>query len=515
MANTTLTQWSTTVPFAGAPLPWVPPLDAERINSYLVYESVYWNVPEAFKIIQRGTDAKPIYIPAAKQVIETMHRYLAPGLSIACDPLLGTPEQQAASLAYFAPFARRERFFSKFSSNKRYGLIRGDWMFHITGDELLEEGSRVSIEAIDPAEYFPIYGEDQITIIGVHLVALMVDEEDNEVMYRQTYRKVTGLGGPSPITVEEAFFEVDEWGGPGMDEKQISVVRPPTLLPDDITHIPIYHIANLEEPGSSYGSSELRGIERIFSAINQSISDEELELVLNGLGVYVTDAGSPIDEDTGEPIPWNLGPAKVVELPDGKTFIRVSGTTTVAPHQDHLKYLHGQLDASTGMNDVTAGRADVTTAESGIALLIRLAPLFARADEKELIITDVMTQMLWDLKSFFAAYEGQNFDAIAWVPKYGDRLPINRDKRFDQLIQIAALDPPIVSGAWLRSELRKIGFEISEDDATMLAAILAEREALGKAAAASDPFAVRAGTELGAGDVAGNGVPALNGASGA
>lgn len=482
MATGDLTQWSTSVPFGTTSASWIPDLDQERINSYAVYESIYWNVPEAFKVVQRGSDTKPIYIPAARQVVETMHRYLAPKLSIVCDQLLGTTAQQAESLAFFEAFARRERLYSKFSSNKRYGLIRGDWLFHITGDETRDEGSRVSFEAIDPAEYFPIYADDQITIIGVHLVALMVDEAGDEVIYRQTYRKTNALlnppiiGGPSPITVEEAFFEVDAWGGPNMEEKSIAVIRPATELPPDIVHIPIYHIPNLEEPGSIYGSSELRGIERILIAINQSISDEELELVLNGLGVYVTDAGSPVDEDTGEPIPWNLGPTKVVELPDGKKFERVSGTTSVQPHQEHLNYLHSQLDQSTGMNDITAGRADVKTAESGIALLIRLAPLFARADEKELIITDVLVQMLFDLKSFFAAYEGQNFDAIAWLPKYGDRLPIDLNKRFEQIMVLASMDPPVVSSAWIRKELRKIGWEITESDDAMLKAIIAERD---------------------------------------
>lgn len=505
MAND-LTQWSTSVPFASAQLSWVPPLDQERINSYAVYESIYWNVPEAFKIVQRGSDSKPIYIPAARQVIETMHRYLAPKLSIVCDQLLGSTTEQAEALAYFEAFSRRERFLSKFSSNKRYGLIRGDWLFHIVGDELREEGARVSIETIDPAEYFPIYADDQITIIGAHLIALMVDENGDEVMYRQTYRKTNALlnppiiGGPSPITVEESFFEVDAWGGPDMEEKSIAVIRPLTELPPDITHIPIYHIPNLEEPGSVYGSSELRGIERVLVAINQSISDEEIELVLNGLGVYVTDAGSPEDEDTGEPIPWNLGPAKVVELPEGKTFIRVSGTTTVEPHQAHLSYLHSQLDQSTGMNDITAGRADVATAESGIALLIRLAPLFARADEKELIITDVMTQMLFDLKSFFAAYEGQNFDNIAFLPKYGDRLPLDANKRFEQIMTLAAMDPPVVSSAWIRKELRKIGWEITESDQAMMKAIMSEREQI---ATSVDVFGAQQAAVLAAAGAAG------------
>ena len=495
---TELTQWSTIAPFGAKPVSWVPGEDQERINSYTIYESIYWNVPDSFKIVQRGSDSKPIYIPAARQIIETMHRYLCPGFDIGCDPFLGTPEQRAEAVAVLQPFMRRERVKSKVSTNKRYGLIRGDAIFHITADETLEEGARISLEIIDPASYFPIYHEDGLTIIGVHLVNPMEDDEGNQVILRQTYRKVTGLGGPSPITVEEAFYEVDKWGGPDMEEVSIRVVRPPEQLPDLIQHIPVYRVPNTEEPGAVFGSSELRGIERVLTAINQSISDEELELVLNGLGVYATDAGAPIDEDTGDPIPWNLGPAKVVELPEGKQFKRVSGTTSVEPHQSHLKYLHDQLDTTMGMSDVSKGTADVNTAESGIALEIRLAPIFARADEKQLIWVDVITQMLFDLKQWFIAFESINIGDCVWVPTFGDRLPPNKAAKVKEILAIAAVTPPIVSRAWVRKELAKLGYEFGDTDDAMLAEIIAELQAY--AQVESDVTGSRIDSELNNGD---------------
>lgn len=489
-----LTQWSTTVPFAAGAVSWCPPEDRERLSSYTVYETIYWNVPEAFAIVQRGSDSQPIYIPCARQIVETMQRYLAAGLNIVCDSAMGSTTDQKDSLAWFTAFARREAFFSKFSSNKRYGLIRGDWLFHITADATKPEGTRVSIESIDPAEFFPIYAEDEITVVGCHLVALMVDDKGNQEMYRQTYRKT-----PAGVTVEEAMFQVDAWGGPEMEEKRISIVRAVELLPAEVTALPIYHIRNIEEPGSIYGSSELRGIERLFTAINQSISDEELELALNGLGVYVTDAGSPISDTTGEPIPWDIGPAKVVEVPEGKTFVRVKGTDSVTPHQDHLKYLHQQLDNTMGMSAVAKGSADVNTAQSGIALMIELAPLFARADEKELIITDILTQMLWDLKSWFLAYEPAFiWDTVQWLPAYGERLPLDKDNRFKQLMTLASADPPIVSMAWIRKELRKLGFEITESDQKMMDDIAAERKNM---ASVVDPFGMQQQLALATGGV--------------
>lgn len=490
---TDLTQWSTITPYVGAYPDWAGAENRMRLASYQVYESMYWNIPESFKLIQRGQDSKPIYIPAARQIIETMQRYLAPGFHIIADPLYGTAAQQQAAMQVLTPFLRRERFYSKFTANKRYGLIRGDWLFRVYGDAELPEGSRLSVEALDPGSYFPIYADDEVTIIGCHLVDFVEGEDGRLKVFRQTYRKESGAAGPSRITYESAIFETDAWGGPdGMAENRLATVDS-EVLDERITAIPVYHIPNAEEPGTPWGSSEIRGMERMLAAINQSISDEELELVLNGLGVYTTDAGAPINEATGEPEPWNLGPARVVELPDGKTFTRVTGTTTVAPHQEHLAYLHDQLDLSTGQGSAAKGKVDVEVAESGISLALQMAPVFARAEEKELIITDKMTQMLYDLRAWFEVYEGQSVGDAIWVPAYGPRLPMNRSERFDEIMTM--YKSKLVSAVWARAELSKIGYEFPED---IQDNILEELVALTQIAVDAD--AARLDRELGTGD---------------
>lgn len=478
-------QWSTARPFLGAAPAWAPAEDQARIGAYSFYEQAYWNVPEAFKLVQRGKDTKPIYVPSAKVIVETMHRYLAPGMRIIPDPELGSDSEKAAALLAWKLFSRRERLGSRFSSNKRYGLIRGDWLWHLTGDPERDAGARISMMPLDPGSVFKITMEDDVdTVIGYHIVDTIMVGSDPAIQ-RQTYRKVTERGGPSPITVEEAIFKVDAWGGPDMDEKTIQVLRPPELLPDPIDSLPIYHMRNFQEPLAEWGSSEIRGLERLIAAINQSISDEELELVLNGLGVYATDAGSPVDAD-GNPTSWNLGPAKVVELPAGKTFDRVDGTKTVTPHQDHLKYLHEQLDLGAGTPPIAKGKVDVQVAESGIARLMELAPIFSRAEEKEQDITDVMTNLLFDLKKWWQAFdEGPEFnlsDNVALIPSYGARIPDNPKQKFDEIMKMGDSNTPLVSAAWQRKELAKLGYEFG-DDTEMLAEILQEKQALAQIAA--------------------------------
>lgn len=495
-----LDQWSTARPFLSAAMTpqWAGPYDKDRIAAYAFYEQVYWNVPDAFKLIQRGSDTKPIYIPTAMTLIETMHRYLAPGIRIVPDPELGSSSEQAAAALVWKAFSRRERMGSKFQSNKRFGLIRGDWAWHLTADAERAEGSRISLHPLDPGSIFKITMPDDVdTVIGYHVVDTIMEGSDAAI-YRLTYRKETEMGGPSPIIVSEDVFEIDKWGGPDMEETRIRSIRAEERLPDPIDDLPIYHMRNFSEPGSEWGSSELRGFERIISAINQSISDEELELVLNGLGVYVTDAGAPIDSD-GQPTTWNLGPAKVVELPPGKTFKRESGTSSVAPHQDHLKYLHEQLDLGSGTPAIAKGRiADVQVAESGIALALELAPIFARAEEKEQEITDVMSNLTFNFRKFCDAYEGGEFtfsENVVLIPQYGDRIPTNRKQRFEEVLKL--VDSKVVSAAWGRRELTKIGF-VFEDDTTLLGEIIQEQAALAQIEA--DVTGSRMDSELGAGD---------------
>lgn len=482
------TQFSTAVPLISAYPNWIgDKLEQQRIAAYMLYEQLYWNAPEAYKLVARGKEDKPIYIPSAMTIVETMQRYLAPDLSIILDPAFGQPSEQELATQVITDFLRRERFISKFNSNKRYGIIRGDWIFYLQADPNRAPGSRVSIFAIDPASYFPIYQEDNLdVIIGAHVVDTF-EENGKTLIKRETWRKATGLGGPSPITYESAVFKIDEWGGPGLEEKAPQkVLQAKITLPSPIDDLPFYHIRHFDEPGTPWGSSELRGIERLLGAINQAISDEDLTLAMEGLGVYATTAGTPQDED-GNDAPWNLGPGRVVELPGGEglsvgdLMARITGTTTVSPYQDHLKYMHAQLDGSKGMSAVVKGNVDVTQDISGIALRLEMGPILSVVQEKETNVTDVLTNLLFNLPKWYIAYEGGALNGllnIRWIPKYGDKIPPDYKEEFDELMTLAGASPKIVPASYIRQRLRSMPrFADLPDEATLQAQIDAENQA--------------------------------------
>jgi hypothetical protein len=490
-----MTPYSTAKPLFGAMPSWInDEVEKQRIAAYSLYEAMYWNYPATFKLVQRGSSSDPIYVPAGRQIVETFNRFLAPGLSVIPDPLFGTPNDQLLATQVWDSFSKREKFYSKFNTGKRYGCIRGDQAWHLWADPLREEGSRVSIYQIDPGSLFPIYDVNNIdNVIGWHIVELVQDDAGKQFISRATYRKVTGMGGPSPITYEKALYKVDDWGGPGMDQepKPEQAVSPLITLPSPIDALPIYVIPNFDEPGALWGASEMRGMERLIGAIDQAISDEELSLAMDGLGVYATDAGTPVDEE-GNDTEWNLGPGRVVELPDGKKFIRVSGTTTVAPFQDHLKYLHQQIDQTFGHSDVAKGNVDVTVDVSGISLLIQLGPLLARAAEREQILTDVTTQMLFGFSKWWVAYEGTAFNSLVdvtrWSLRFGEKIPRNRKEEIAELILLHTAQPAILPPSYIRLRLRSLGYE----DMPLEAAIETELTKLATSAAAVTQDAVGA-----------------------
>lgn len=469
---------------------WMDPMDAERILAYQVYEQIYWNVPETFKLVLRGEEnTSPIYVPTARTIVDTTNRYLCPDPAFIVDPTLGTPDEQEQCRLQYSMLFRRERFWSKFQSNKLYGVMRGDWCWHVLANPDKPQGSRIKIEAIDPASYFPVtHPDDPDQIIAVHIVEQVMDADGNVQIKRQTYQKgsdpLNNNGSDTTIWNSIGLFDIENWQA--IDDSAITVLKPPTALPAQITAIPVYHIRNIETPGDPFGSSELRGFERIMAAVNQAVSDEELALALEGLGMYETDGGPPRDEN-GRVTDWILGPGRVVEHGLGTKFSRVNGINSIAPIQDHLKFLINSLKEASSTPDVAIGKVDVQVAQSGIALALQLGPMLSKVAVREEPITDVHIQMFHDLNAWMAAYEG--FQTVCVVlPVWGDHTPIDRAAKIAEVLQIVGAG--LADAEWGRQELAKLGYDFPADTAIK---VLNEQQARARA---TDPFASRMDDEV-------------------
>ena len=189
-------------------------------------------------------------------------------------------------------------------------------------------------------------------------------------------------------------------------------------------------------------------------AISQQDTDVQGALSLEGLGVYATDGGRPIDQNNNE-IDWVISPGSVIELTPGAGFKRVQGVTSINPAMDQIKYLEEKIQHSAGLSDIALGRVDVQLAESGIALAISFLPTLAKIAPRDRAMVDTLTHLFYDWKQWYKAYERVEVKSDI-VPTLGDKLPINKVAKLNELNNM--FDREIISAEYYREEASKLGY---------------------------------------------------------
>jgi len=456
----TVTPWSTVTPYATDLPIWAGIEASERLAAYTAYQNMYWSEDGCLELIRRNEDGRPIYIPRPKMIVDTTAHYLLKGMK------LSTPddEKNVELAAEMKRFVLRERFYSKFQVAKLAGVTRGDWLFHFTANPLKDEGTRISVNSIDPAIYFPEFDTDDLEKrTGVKLVEQMQDPDDPNktvvhiLRYWQEYKD--GQRTSSLVWREENLWELEGWNNPKKAKKLKSLI-PASPLPLDITSIPIYHFKNAEWDGFEFGNSELKGVERLFQGIDQAVSDVEISLALVGLGVYATDAGRPRDSQ-GKETDWIVAPGTVWEMPGATMVKRLEGISSVTPVLDHVGYLDAALLSATGTSQAALGEVDVATAESGIALALKFIPTLAKIEYRDTAGVEILTQMWYDWKFWLKAYESIDFTETEIQITLGDKLPINAKGVIEELNNL--LDRKIISRKYYRQQIvLKLGYQIPD-----------------------------------------------------
>lgn len=488
---------------------WLDEYDQQRIASYDLYDDLFNNDPSTFHMMLRASDEKPIYIPTAKKIIKVLSRYVGRGWGyrVIANPVLQTGETapttdqiEAAQIAFGNLFAR-ERLLSRYRSSVTEWLRRGDWLWYVSADPSKRSGSRISVRPIDPRRYFPMFNDpsDASKVTGQQLIEeTMIG--DVEALKVQTWVKVSDPEHPNygEVEPEEGFdiaFSVEVYATADYNTSKRKLLQTwsPLEILDGIQQLPIYHIRNNETTDDPFGRSDLSGLETIVAGINQTISDEDLSLAIAGLGMYVTDAGAPVDETTGVETSWKIGPARVVEVPEGSKFTRVDGIDDVQPYQDHVEYMEGQAQATIGLSDVSTGTGSAT-GESGVALAIRYAPLMDEIRVKDETSNAILTQMFYDLKQWFLVYEGLDFgnvEILSETDPVTSVIPFDRETRWSELMDgvTAGLFTKEYAISILEEEF---GYEFP---AGYVQTIL---DAASASAAAADPFATRTAAEVAA-----------------
>lgn len=485
-------QYASAAPFFGSAASNLSgsPDDSIRIQAYELYENLYFNRPENLKLLLRGVDdegTNPIYLPSARKCIEATNRFLAVEFDFAINPDRGEPAAQATMERLMGNLFKREKMSVKFANQKRFGLIRGDACWHITADDSKEEGKRISIHELNPSNYFPIEDPDNPDrLLGCHIVDVVPDPEDDKktIARRLTYLRkgVVPRGGDqpgymvpegvdiglAPITSETTHWAIGKWDDRNMKADDLEKVSHPSdrelvELPAQITSLPVYHWRNVTIPGETFGMSQISGIESLILAMNQSITDEDLYLVMQGLGMYWTDARPPVLPGTNTAGTWEIGPGVVVEVPEGHTFSRVDGVGNLDVFQNHIDSLGRHGMEGLGIPDIAAGKVDVTVAESGVSLALQLLPILASNAEKEEEILGTVDHMLYDIsQQWLPAFESVTLPEVVVSAIVGDPVPKNRDSKIQEIILL--FTSGLITVAMAQAELAKLGYDFMDGD---------------------------------------------------
>ena len=463
MAKKKFTPWSSLSNMLGKPPSWWPEEERERIQAYAKYDEMYWNDPTQYAIRVLENE-EPIYIPNARTVVDTTAQYLMKGMKIIVNH---DEAQQTEEQKFVDAFLTRERFYSKFHINKQAGICRGDSAFHILADPMKPEGERVSIQTLHPGNVWRVTDpDDPDEVIRIHIVTLYKytkeeDPQQKEYVRKLTYHKLPGDGNsPQQIAREEAIWELEPtWYGTEPKPVKKQDLIPYGLLPEQIQHFPIYWFNNIEWEDQLYGSSDLRGLEHLSWAVSQGSTDTQAALALEGLGVFATDGGRPVN-DSGDEEDWEVAPGKVMEVPSGAYFRRVDGVGSITPMMDQLNYLESKMYQAAGMTDVALGRIDVQVAQSGVALAIKFMPTLARIEHRDLAYREILAQMFHDLQSWYDAYESTAFPPVH-IHIAESKLPVDRAGKMNELNNM--LDRKIISREFYRKEMHGLGYVIPAD----------------------------------------------------
>ena len=378
----------------------------------------------------------------------------------------------------------REEFYSRFHIAKHGGCIRGDFCFHMTADPNKPAGKRISLNSVHPGKVVRKFDDDN----GDHVTEAWIcepytdpDNEEQNLVRRLHYwyeegSVSTNTGDPDEpvppdlelaqegqmryVWSEEEILVNDNtlWSD---DEDVYQVLNSPGRLPEEINHIPIFWFKNIAMDGQPYGSSDLRGLERLFRGVSQQVTDLNIAMALDGLGQYVTDAPPPANPDGSEST-WTIEPGQVQQVPNGNFFKRVEGVGSVQPMLDTIGYAENQINQAAGLSAVSMGDVPPATANDPMALAINFMPTLSKIQERDNIGVAKVKHIFWMWTLFREAYENKTWPAkLKILVQIGEKLPQDRTARVNELNNM--LDRDIISRAYYRQEMTLLGYEFPDD----------------------------------------------------
>jgi hypothetical protein len=440
---------------------------------------MYWSEDLSYTLRVLVTE-QPIYSPNPRIVVDTISHYLMKGLTVKVED----PDKNKQENGDLEDFLDREMFYPRFHTAKHGGCIHGDFCLHMTADPNKPAGKRISLTSVHPGKVIRKFEDDDGDKITEAWIIEQYSDPDNKdlsLVKRLHYWYVEGYiitktddpDEPVPPDLELAqdgemryVWSEEEilvnnnnlWG----DEEEVyQVLLAPEQLPDEINHIPVFWFKNIAMDGQPFGSSDLRGLERIFRGVSQQVTDLNVAMALDGLGQYVTDAPPPVNSD-GSDSTWTVEPGQIQQVPNGNFFKRVEGVGSVKPMLDTIAYAENQINQAAGISAVSMGDVPPAVASNPMALAVNFMPTLSKVQERDHFGVAKLRHVFWMWTQFREAYENKVWPAkLKILVQIGEKLPQDRTARVNELNNM--LDRDIISKQYYRQEMTLLGYEFPDD----------------------------------------------------
>jgi hypothetical protein len=287
------------------------------------------------------------------------------------------------------------------------------------------------IEEVPASIYFPELDEDDIRkVVRVTLAWVKRDPKDVRRLYLRVEVHEPGLirhqlfdmGSAPSITVAGTNAAIS-LGGKQLSQVPLNTLEAYADLPEEeetgLDHIPIFHVPNFRYGSRFWGISDYEGLESLFEALNNRVSQVDLVLDKHVAPKIILPPGF-IDEDGKV----RLDQMETIQLGPGDappSYLTWEGQLSAAGEQynrllDLLFMLSETAPSAFGLDKFGI-------AESGRALRLRLLRTLAKINRKRLYYDTALKQALLSAQVLDVTHGSGGYEPAEPTIQWADGLP--------------------------------------------------------------------------------------------
>jgi len=402
-----------------------PPEHAGRVQGYVRLEQLYMGAHKDVFSITPGAYQMARYIVCNFPM--TLSNLSADLLFGEQPDFLAGDESDEGAIEALDRLVRDNEIYTTLYEAALAGSFRGDAVLKVRwgqrNPEIENSPEEAIIEELPPVIYFPETDEDNIRRVkAVNLAWLKSALRDSKQKFIRVERHTPGL-------IENLLFELPESGGASIELKAAKPAafsdvyllgeEPEETVQTKLPFIPVFHVPNFRYGSRFWGISDYQGLEPIFEALNERVSQ--------------------IDEVLRKHVaPKLLLPPGMIDE-DGKIRFDQMESITMGPQDQPPSYITWDAHLTAAFSQVdklleflfilseTApsvfGLDKYGIAESGRALKLRMIRTLAKIGRKRNYWDRAIRRALYAAMLLEQAHGGAKYEPVEPTIRWADGLP--------------------------------------------------------------------------------------------